>query len=85
MTQACSSGQLAACNCARNRSPKAKPHLKSDWVWGGCSDDVDFGKRKSVQFMDVKSRRPADVKTKVHLQNNEAGRQVRDAIKKDNV
>ncbi|XP_021917624.1 protein Wnt-6-like [Zootermopsis nevadensis] len=45
-----------------------------DWVWGGCGDNVNFGYRKSKDFMDAPYRRRSDIKTLVKLHNNDAGR-----------
>lgn len=47
-----------------------------DWVWGGCGDNVNFGYRKSKDFMDAPYRRRSDIKTLVKLHNNDAGRLV---------
>lgn len=81
-------GQLHTCACVHNSARQQNQQGQgqgqggSDWVWGGCSDDVEFGYRKSTQFMDVgvaKSgrERRVDGKTRVLLHNNEAGRLVR--------
>jgi wingless-type MMTV integration site family protein 6 len=45
-------------------------------VWGGCGDNVNFGYRKSKDFMDAPYRRRSDIKTIVKLHNNDAGRLV---------
>ncbi len=45
--------------------------------WGGCSDNIAYGYRKSKDFMDLKRQRTrADIRTIVHKHNNEAGRLV---------
>jgi wingless-type MMTV integration site family protein 6 len=49
---------------------------EGDWVWGGCGDNVNFGYRKSKDFMDGPYRRRSDIKTLVKLHNNDAGRLV---------
>ncbi|KAG8239069.1 hypothetical protein J437_LFUL018894 [Ladona fulva] len=45
-----------------------------NWEWGGCGDNVNFGYRKSKEFMDAPYRRRRDIKTLVMLHNNDAGR-----------
>lgn len=46
------------------------------WLWGGCSDNVDFGERISKQYVDAQET-GQDSRAAVNLHNNEAGRQVR--------
>jgi wingless-type MMTV integration site family protein 6 len=50
--------------------------VDGDWIWGGCGDNVNFGYRKSKDFMDAPYRRRSDIKTLVKLHNNNAGRLV---------
>lgn len=45
------------------------------WVWGGCSDNVDFGERIAKQFVDALEN-GHDSRAAVNLHNNEAGRLV---------
>lgn len=47
-----------------------------DWEWGGCGDNVNFGLRKSKEFLDAIYKRRSDIKTLVKLHNNDAGRLV---------
>jgi hypothetical protein len=47
-----------------------------DWVWGGCSDNADFGYRFSRNFVDVLEK-GRDLRHLMNLHNNEAGRLVR--------
>ncbi|XP_071502659.1 protein Wnt-6-like [Diadema antillarum] len=75
ITQACSMGNLLQCGCAT--LPIGRPEGEvggEDWEWGGCGDDVDFGYRKSKEFVDAHMRRRSDIKTLVTLHNNEVGR-----------
>lgn len=47
-----------------------------DWEWGGCGDNVNFGIRKSRDFLDARYKRKSDLKTLVKLHNHNAGRLV---------
>ena len=47
-----------------------------DWEWGGCADNVQYGYKKSREFMDSRYRKRSDMNTQVMLHNNEAGRLV---------
>ncbi|XP_070182595.1 protein Wnt-6-like, partial [Littorina saxatilis] len=74
VTQACSLGALLQCSCHNHARDMA---TDGEWEWGGCGDDVDFGYRKSQEFMDArrrKKRRRGDFTTMIQLHNNEAGR-----------
>ncbi|MGH0178133.1 UNVERIFIED_CONTAM: hypothetical protein FKN15_002290 [Acipenser sinensis] len=43
------------------------------WIWGGCSDNVEFGERISKQYVDDLET-GQDSRAAVNLHNNEAGR-----------
>lgn len=60
------------------RTVEAKKSLptEGDWEWGGCGDNVNFGFKKSREFMDAPYRKRSDIKTLVKLHNNDAGRLV---------
>jgi len=45
------------------------------WLWGGCTDNVDFGERISKQYLDALET-GQDSRAAVNLHNNEAGRLV---------
>lgn len=47
VTRACSTGKLEACSCGREPRLKLK---KSNWRWGGCSDNIAYGTRFSKRF-----------------------------------
>lgn len=49
---------------------------EGEWEWGGCGDNVNFGFKKSRDFMDAPYRQRSDIKTLVKLHNNDAGRLV---------
>jgi hypothetical protein len=56
------------------------PSSQDGFEWGGCSDDLKFGRNVSQSFIDeqelsITRRR---IVRMVNLHNNEAGRQVRD-------
>lgn len=44
-------------------------------MWGGCSDNVDFGERVSKQYVDAQET-GQDSRAAVNLHNNAAGRMV---------
>lgn len=44
-------------------------------MWGGCSDNLDFGERMSKQYVDALET-GQDSRAAVNLHNNEAGRLV---------
>lgn len=43
------------------------------WIWGGCSDNADFGENISKQFVDALEN-GHDSRAAVNRHNNEAGR-----------
>ncbi|XP_063236262.1 protein Wnt-6-like isoform X1 [Bacillus rossius redtenbacheri] len=55
-------------------TPASGAAAPGDWEWGGCGDNVNFGYRKSKDFMDAPYRRNSDIKTQVRRHNNDAGR-----------
>lgn len=60
------------------RMIEAKKNLptEGDWEWGGCGDNVNFGFKKSRDFMDAPYKKRSDIKTLMKLHNNDAGRLV---------
>ncbi|XP_055870045.1 protein Wnt-6-like isoform X1 [Biomphalaria glabrata] len=72
VTNACSTGLLHQCTCdhsVRDRS------TDGEWEWGGCGDNVEYGYRKSREFMDARKRKQrGDFTAMIQLHNNEAGR-----------
>lgn len=88
VTRACTMGDLVECSCdktvkgervpgPRSLDPKlVGPVGEGEWEWGGCGDNVNFGFRKSRDFMDARYRKRSDIKTLVKLHNNDAGRLV---------
>lgn len=53
MARACASGSLHQCTCAGR--PGESP--KGDFKWGGCGDNVKFGKNFAKRFLDDAERR----------------------------
>ncbi|KOB74985.1 Protein Wnt, partial [Operophtera brumata] len=86
ITRACTAGSLLECSCEkgapkprRGREPVALPPSQvptDSWQWGGCSDNVRFGLKKSREFMDSRYRKRSDIKTLIKLHNHHAGRLV---------
>ncbi|XP_076669181.1 wnt oncogene analog 10 isoform X2 [Andrena cerasifolii] len=75
VARACSMGRLLACGCDPS-SYKGKPPAKArgtQWKWGGCSHNLDYGMEFSRQFLDTRER-AGDIQSTVNLHNNQAGR-----------
>ncbi|XP_067899096.1 protein Wnt-8-like [Heterodontus francisci] len=70
LTRNCSMGDFDNCGCDESRSGQAGGQ---GWVWGGCSDNVEFGERVSKQFVDALET-GQDSRAAMNLHNNEAGR-----------
>lgn len=49
---------------------------EGEWEWGGCGDNINFGFKKSREFMDAPFKKRSDIRTLVKLHNNDAGRLV---------
>lgn len=45
------------------------------WLWGGCSDNMEFGEKISRQYVDAQET-GQDSRAAVNLHNNEVGRLV---------
>ncbi|XP_052894531.1 protein Wnt-1 [Anopheles moucheti] len=79
VTKACTMGDLLECSCQKHSKKEHSTytiHADQDdkWKWGGCDDNVNFGVRKSKDFLDARLRKKSDIKTLVRLHNNGAGR-----------
>ncbi|TMW54918.1 hypothetical protein DOY81_000151 [Sarcophaga bullata] len=81
IARACSEGSIESCTCDyshQSRSPQANVQAGSvagvrDWEWGGCSDNIGFGFKFSREFVDT-GERGRNLREKMNLHNNEAGR-----------
>ncbi|XP_026881530.1 protein Wnt-8a-like [Electrophorus electricus] len=70
LTKNCSMGDFDNCGCDDSKAGKTGG---LSWIWGGCSDNVDFGENISKQFVDALEN-GHDSRAAVNLHNNEAGR-----------
>nr|P21551.1 RecName: Full=Protein Wnt-1; Flags: Precursor [Ambystoma mexicanum]CAA38991.1 Wnt-1 [Ambystoma mexicanum] len=69
VARSCSEGSIESCTCDyRRRGPGG-----TDWHWGGCSDNIDFGRVFGREFVDS-SERGRDLRYLMNRHNNEAGR-----------
>ena len=91
VTRDCSKGLIEDCGCDKSWPQHA--HISSKFKWGGCSDNIAWGKEMSRKFIDVQehpkppyrrkkqSRRKLKKRWKnevtVNLNNNRIGREVR--------
>ncbi len=71
VARSCSEGSIESCTCDYRRRGPGGP----DWHWGGCSDNVEFGRIFGREFVDS-SERGRDLRYLTNLHNNEAGRMV---------
>ena len=86
ISRACSSGNLTTCSCARpgKRRKKREELLlepqPTDWKWGGCSDNVNYGVKFSQRFTDAPGEELHEsligANAMANLHNNKVGRKV---------
>ncbi|XP_078057436.1 protein Wnt-1 [Mustelus asterias] len=69
VSRSCSEGSVESCTCDYRRRGAGGP----DWHWGGCSDNIEFGRIFGREFVDS-SERGRDLRYLTNLHNNEAGR-----------
>ncbi|XP_013922414.1 PREDICTED: protein Wnt-1-like [Thamnophis sirtalis] len=69
VARSCSEGSIESCTCDYRRRGPGGP----DWHWGGCSDNVDFGRVFGREFVDS-NEKGRDLRFLMNLHNNEAGR-----------
>uniref|UniRef100_A0A8D2LHE1 Protein Wnt n=1 Tax=Varanus komodoensis TaxID=61221 RepID=A0A8D2LHE1_VARKO len=70
LTRNCSMGDFENCGCDASRNGRAGG---KGWIWGGCTDNVEFGERISKHFVDAMET-GKDIRALINLHNNEAGR-----------
>ncbi|XP_050669428.1 protein Wnt-5b-like [Leptidea sinapis] len=68
ISRSCSDGRISSCGCSTATRPK---HLHSDWVWGGCAENLEYGYKFAEGFVDVRER-----ERKVKRGSREQGRQL---------
>ncbi|MEJ1271267.1 wingless-type MMTV integration site family member 1 [Cricetulus griseus] len=69
VARSCSEGSIESCTCDYRRRGPGGP----DWHWGGCSDNIDFGRLFGREFVDS-GEKGRDLRFLMNLHNNEAGR-----------
>lgn len=74
IARACSEGSIQSCSCDYTHQSRA-PSVIRDWEWGGCSDNIGYGFKFSREFVDT-GERGRNLREKMNLHNNEAGRAV---------
>lgn len=79
ISRRCRLGLLKSCGC----SEAAKPaNLKSDYSWGGCGDNLEYGYRFARDFIDVREKEESVKRSEtqgralMNRWNNEVGRKV---------
>ncbi|NWS20906.1 WNT8C protein, partial [Pachyramphus minor] len=79
LTRNCSLGDFESCGCDDSRNGRVGGR---GWVWGGCSDNVEFGEKVSKLFVDALET-GHDTRALINLHNNEVGRlAVKDTMKR---
>lgn len=75
----CKQGLLTSCGCSDETKPKNVP---TDWSWGGCGDNVEYGYKFSRDFIDIREkehdpkRNHDNGRSLMNRRNNEAGRKI---------
>ncbi|XP_015760766.1 PREDICTED: protein Wnt-5a-like isoform X2 [Acropora digitifera] len=54
IARSCVEGNLSVCGCSRERRPK---NLNSEFQWGGCGDNIDYGSKYTMKFMKAGERK----------------------------
>lgn len=84
VTRACTKGELIGCSCQKRKKPKkmkkkilnSNQMSETDFKWAGCGENIEFGMKKSKDFLDIIYKKRSDMKTLVKLHNYVAGRLV---------
>nr|CAD7196892.1 unnamed protein product [Timema douglasi] len=80
VSRACADGKLTRCKCAEEKDPQ---ETRRTWRWGGCGDNVKFGRRFTRNFLQLRSV-GQDTTAAILRYNSEVGIQVA-ASKMENV
>lgn len=82
----CSRGDIEGCGCFRQSNGAVElDHYNqdfgeegesTDWSWGGCSDNIEFGQLIAKRVLDKPEEQGTDLHAHAHLQNNLVGRTV---------
>ncbi|KAJ0036766.1 hypothetical protein NQD34_005443 [Periophthalmus magnuspinnatus] len=73
LTRACSQGELKTCNCDPHKRGRSSDD-RSEFDWGGCSDNINYGIKFAKAFIDAKERTVRDARAVMNLHNNRCGR-----------
>ncbi|WAR25765.1 WNT2B-like protein [Mya arenaria] len=57
-------GHLSTCACDPNKKGRGRDKRGNAFQWGGCSDDVNYGRRFAKTFIDAKERQHMDARAK---------------------
>ena len=56
VSRACAAGRLKKCHCAEAEN---MVETRQTWKWGGCGDNLSYGRSFAVKFLDAKSTTPS--------------------------
>uniref|UniRef100_A0AAR5QFX3 Protein Wnt n=2 Tax=Dendroctonus ponderosae TaxID=77166 RepID=A0AAR5QFX3_DENPD len=80
VTRACTKGEQIGCSCDKFRNKKKNKKRKlvnvpeNEFAWQGCGENIEYGIKKSKDFLDTRYKKRSDMKTLVKLHNYVAGR-----------
>ncbi|XP_066253957.1 protein Wnt-6 [Euwallacea similis] len=80
VTRACTRGEHIGCSCDKVRNKKKSKKKKmsnvpeNEWAWAGCGENIEYGIKRSKDFLDTRYKKKSDMKTLVKLHNYVAGR-----------
>ena len=73
LTKSCAKGRMEQCGCDSGVRTR---ETDREFMWGGCSHNVQFGEKFTKEFVDVGENTLKDSGL-MNLWNNNAGRRVR--------
>lgn len=71
ISRACSMGKMTRCHCADERDPE---QTRLAWRYGGCSDNIKYGKRLTRNFFSLRDAN-GDTVSEILRHNSEVGMQ----------